>query len=297
MKPSLQRISFLAALLLGHSLSSFAQVLPEAVPVLRMPLTVKPTSRPMSVAYDPDYNCYIVADGGFKAMPDEFGMVTSKSQVHVYDAKGIFVQSAKPGLSNRSVYYNPNQHRIEAVTYNASSDMGFEPNTGVFALEMDKNGQLTDNTETLGQSQKAFGKASTFASYDPVNNQYYCKQENSDKVLIVKLDKDEPVGEISLDLAAAGVHTDDISEYWVAFTGIPGEELAALDVDHKCVLVFDLKGKFVGRSALPATLKLHANNHFNGHGYANGMFFVFNEGEGEFGTYYGFHISDQAQTR
>lgn len=293
MNHSQQRISFLAALLLGHSLSGHAQVLPEAVSAMRMPLAVKPTSRPMTVAYDPDYSRYIVADGGFTAMPDEFGVVASKSQVHVYDAKGQYVHSAKPGLSNRSVYYNPNQHRLESVTYNASSDMGFAPNTGVFALEMDKDGRLTNNTETLSQPHRAFGKASTFASYDPAGNQYYCKQERSNKVLIVKLDKDEPVGEIALDLAAAGARDDDISEYYVAFTGIPGEELAALDVDHKCVLVFDLKGKFVGKSTLPATMKLRANNHFNGHGYANGMFFVYHENEGEFGTYYGFQISDR----
>lgn len=293
MKHVQRKIPILAAMLLGHSLTTFAHVLPEAEQVMRMPLAVKPTSRPMTVAYVPDYSRYIVADGGFTAMPDEFGVVASKSQVHVYDAQGHYLQSAKPGLSNRSVYYNPNQHRLESVTYNASSDLGFAPNTGVFALEIDKDGLLTNNTETLSQPNRAFGKASTFASYDPAHNQYYCKQERSNKVLIVKLDKDEPLGEISLDLNAAGAHTDDISEYYVAFTGVPGEELAALDVDHKCVLVFDLKGKFVGKSALPATMKLRANNHFNGHGYANGMFFVYHENEGEFGTYYGFHISDQ----
>lgn len=289
----MQQWSVIAVMLLCHSLNASAQVLPEAVQSLRIPLAVKPTSRPMTVAYEPDYSRYIVADGGFTAMPDEFGIIASKSQVHVYDAKGQYVHSAKPGLSNRSVYYNPNQHRLESVTYNASSDMGFAPNTGVFAFEMDKEGKLTNNTETLSQPNRAFGKASTFASYDPTNNQYYCKQERSNKVLVVKLDKDEPVGEIALDLDSAGAHTDDISEYYVAYTGIPGEELAALDVDHKCVLVFDLKGKFIGKSNLPAILKLRANNHFNGHGYANGMFFVFNENEGEFGTYYGFHISDQ----
>ena len=288
-----QRISLLALLLLGHSLSGFAQVLPEAVDTMQMPLAVKPTSRPMTVTFDPDYSRYIVADGGFTAMADEFGVVASKSQVHVYDDKGHYVHSAKPGLSNRSVYYNPNQHRLESVTYNASSDMGFAPNTGVYSLEMDKQGRMTDNTEVLSQPHHAFGRASTFASYDPANNQYYCKQENSNKVLIVRLDKEEAIGEISLDLAGAGAKTDDISEYWVAFTGIPGEELAALDVDHKCVLVFDLKGRFIGKSALPASMKLRANNHFNGHGYANGMFFVFNESEGTFGTYHGFHISDQ----
>jgi hypothetical protein len=296
MKPSQQHISFLAAVLLGCSLQSQAQVLPEAISSFTIPLAVKPTSRPMTVAFVPDYRRYIVADGGFTAMPDEFGVVASKSQVHVYDDQGKYVHSAKPGLSNRSVYYNPNQHRVESVTYNASSDLGFAPNTGVFALELTKDGRLTDNTDLLSQPHKAFGKASTFASFDPTGNQYYCKQERSNKVLIVKLDKDEPIGEISLDLDAAGAKTDDISEYWVAFTGIPGEELAALDVDHKSILVFDLKGRFIGKSVLPSSLKLRANNHFNGHGYANGLFFVYQENEGDFGTYHGFRISDQVKS-
>jgi len=285
----------LATIILGAALNANAAVLPEAQQALRIPLAVKPTSRPMSVAYTPDYRRYIVADGGFTAMPDEYGVVASKSQVHVYDEKGHYVHSAKPGLSNRSVYFNPNKNRLESVTFNASSDLGFQPNTGVFSLEMDKDGRLTNNTETLSQPHKAFGKANTFASYDPSGDQYYCKQDRSNQVLVVKLDKDEPVGSIALDLAAAGAKEDDISDFWAAFTGIPGEELALLDVDHKAVLVFDLKGKFVGKSALPATMKLRANNHYNGHGYANGMFFVYHENEGEFGTYYGFRISDQSK--
>lgn len=285
----------LAAIILGAALNANAAVLPEAQQTMRMPLAVKPTSRPMTVAYTPDYRRYIVADGGFTAMPDEYGVVASKSQIHVYDEKGQYVHSAKPGLSNRSVYFNPNKNRLESVTFNASSDLGFQPNTGVFSLEMDKDGRLTNNTETLSQPHKAFGKANTFASYDPAGDQYYCKQDRSNQVLIVKLDKDEPVGSIALDLAAAGAKEDDISDFWAAYTGIPGEELALLDVDHKAVLVFDLKGKFIGKSALPATMKLRANNHYNGHGYANGMFFVYHENEGEFGTYYGFRISDQSK--
>jgi hypothetical protein len=98
------------------------------------------------------------------------------------------------------------------------------------------------------------------------------------------------VGEIALDLAAAGVAFDDITDYYVAYTTIPGEELAVLDVDHKAILVFDLKGKFVAKSSLPATMKMHAQNHISGLGYTNNMFFVFQENEGEFGTYYGFKI-------
>jgi hypothetical protein len=284
-----------AALTITFSLQASAQVLPEAVEGMRIPLAAKPSSRPMTVAYVPDHGRYIVADGGYAAMADEYGFISSKSLIHVYDAKGNYVHSAKPGLSNKTVYFNPNQNRLESVTYNASSDAGFLPNCGVFSLEIDKEGKLTNNADMLSGPNPAFGDAATSPTFDPVENQYYAKQERSDKVRIVKLDKREPVGEIRLDLGAAGVKHDDISDHYVAFTGIPGEELALLDVDHKAVLVFDLKGKFVGKSALPSTMKLRANNHYNGHGYANGMFFIYHEPEGEFGTYYGFRISDQAK--
>ncbi len=110
----------------------------------------------------------------------------------------------------------------------------------------------------------------------------------------MQLDKREPVKEILLDLKTAGVQFDDITDNYVAYTDIPGEELAVLDVDHKAVLLFNLKGQFTGRSKLPAQLKLHAQNHYSGMGYANGLFFVYNQNEGEFGTYYGFKVSDQA---
>jgi hypothetical protein len=277
------------------SLQCQAQVLPEAAIVLRIPLVEKPTSRPMTVAFEPNYSRYIVADGGFTAMADESGNIASKSQVHVYDEQGHFIHSARPGLSNRSVYYNPNQHRLESVTYNASSDIGFAPNTGVYAFNMDKEGRLSDDVEMIAQPNPAFGDAATFPTYDPGKNVYYAKQERSNRVLIVKLDSDKPVGEIKLDLKAANVQTDDISDHWVAFTGVPGEELALLDVDHKAVLIFNLAGKFVAKCQLPTTLKLRANNHYNGHGYTNGMFFVYNEPEGEFGTYYGLRILNEAQ--
>jgi hypothetical protein len=284
-----------AVLAITFNLQAPAQVLPEAVESMRIPLANKPTSRPMSVAYVPDHGRYIIADGGFAAMADEFGFITSKSLIHVYDAKGNYVSSAKPGLNNKTVYFNPNQNRLESVTYNVSSDAGVLPNCGVFALELDKEGKLTSNADMLSGPNPAFGDFATSPTYDPAENQYYAKQMRSDKVRIVKLDKREPLGEFKLDLAAAGVKHDDISDSYAAFTGIAGEELALLDVDHKAVLVFDLKGKFVGKSALPPGMKLRANNHYNGHGYANGMFFIYHESEGEFGTYYGFRISDQAK--
>ena len=284
-----------AVLAVTFSMQTSAQVLPEAVEGMRIPLVEQPVSRPMTVAYVPEQGRYIVADGGYAAMADEYGNVASKSLIHVYDAKGKYVNSAKPGLNNKTLYFNPNQNRLETVTYNASSDVGVLPLCGVYSLELDKEGKLTNNSDMLSGPNPAFGDAATFPTYDPAENQYYAKQGRSDKVRIVKLDKREPVGEIKLDLAAAGVKHDDISDNYAAFTGIPGEELALLDVDHKALLVFDLKGKFIGKSALPSTMKLRANNHYSGHGYANGMFFVYHESEGEFGTYYGFRISDQAK--
>lgn len=284
-----------AALLSAVSFAANAQVLPEAVSELRIPLVAKPTSRPMTVAYVPDYSRYFIADGGLAPMPDGFGIPMSRSEVHVYSEKGEYLQSAKPGLDNRSIYFNRNSDRLESITYNISSGAGFTPNTGVFGLKLDEAGKLSEQTDEIQGHNPAFGGAATMPTYDAATNSYYAKQEKSNKVLIVKLDSRAPVGEIALDFAAAGVQPDDLSEHFVAYTDIPGEELALLDVDHKAIVVFDLKGKFVGKSALPAGMKLRANNHYNGLGYANNLFFVYHEPEGEFGTYHGFRISDKAR--
>jgi len=272
-----------------------AQVLPEAVVGIKIPLEKKPTSRPMSVAYVPIYNRYYIADGGLAPTPGDLDMPVSRSQVHVYNAEGKYLQSAKPGFDNRSIYFNPNTQQLETVTYNISSDAGFTPNTGIFALQLSETGDLTATSTDVFAFNPAFGDAATMPSYDPEHKRYFAKQERSNKVWIIELDKREKVAEIPLDLAAAAVANDDIADHYIAFTGVPGEELALLDVDHKAVLVFDLKGKLVGRSALPSTMKLHAQNHFSGLGYANGMLFVYQEGEGEFGTYYGFKVLDQAK--
>ena len=284
-----------AAALSGASIAANAQVLPEAVAVVHIPLVAKPTSRPMSIAYVPDYSRYIIADGGLAPMPDGFGIPASPSKVHAYSDKGEYLHSVKPGLDNRSIYFNQNTQRLESVTYNISSNAGFTPNTGVFAFKLDGEGKLTDQTDEVTGHNPAFGSAGTMPSYNPSENVYYAKQERSNKVRVVKLDSREALKEIALDLDAAGAKTDEVSEHFVAYTGIAGEEFALLDVDHKAVLVFDQQGKFVGKSALPGTMKLRANNHFNGLGYANDLFFVYHEPEGEFGTYYGFRISDQAR--
>lgn len=272
-----------------------AAVLPEAVENLKIPLARKPSSRPMAVAYVPDYKRYYIADGGFGAISNSAGeLVLSRSEVHAYGEDGAYLHSVKPGLDNRSLYYNRNTGHLESVTYNVSSNAGFAPNCGIFGLKLDENGGLTADSDEILNFNPAFGDASTAPSYDPAGERYFAKQMRSNKVWVVKTKIREKIGEITLDLTAAGARFDDVSDYFVAWTGIAGEELAILDIDHKAILVFDETGKFIGRSQLPAGIKLRAQNHYNGSGYANGLFFVFSETEGEFGTVRSFRISDQA---
>lgn len=288
------KYKLLIACLLFTAIDAQAAALAEAVPVLKIMLAKKPTTHPFTVAYVPDYKRYYIADGGLGPLMDGYSIAVSRSEIHIYDAKGTYINSVQGGLDNRSIYYNPNDNLLETVTYNISSGAGFTPEVGIFSLELDKSGNLTRQHAEKCSFNPAFGDAGAMPSFDSSGNCYYTKQGRSNRVLVVQTDKREPVKEILLDLATAGVQFDDISDNYVAYTGIPNEELAVLDVDHKAVLLFNLKGQFAGRSKLPSSLKLHAQNHYSGLGYANGLFFVFVENEGEFGTYYGYKVSDQA---
>lgn len=277
------------AFLLSSGLAQ-AQVLPEAEVGIKIPLAQKPTTRPMGVAYVPFVSRYYIADGGLAPVPGDMESMYSKSQVHVYNQKGEYLHSGTPGYDSRSIYFNPKKHQLELVTYNISSDAGFAPNTGIFALQLSDQGDLTKESSEISGFNPAFGDAATMPSYDPESGRYYAKQERSNLVWVVDPANREKLSEIALDLASAGVKSDGISDHYVAFTGIKGEELALLDIDHKAVLIFNLDGKFVGKSALPQDMKLRAQNHYNGLGYTNGMMFVYHEPEGEFGTYYGFKV-------
>ncbi len=270
--------------------TTHAQVLPEAAIGLKIALTQKPTTRPMTVAYIPGLKRYYIADGGLAPMGSEFEAPTSKSQIHAYDEAGKYVNSAKPGYDNRSIYYNPNTDKLETITYNISSDAGFSPNTGIYSIDLSETGEVKDTSGEVAQFNPAFGDAATVPSYDAENKRYFAKQERGNKVFTVDPKLREKVAEITLDFAKAGVAHDDVSDHFVAYTGVKGEELILLDVDHKAALVFDLAGKFVAKCALPQDLKLRSQNHFNGLGYANDMLFVYHEPEGEFGTYYGFKV-------
>ena len=278
----------IAIALIGTSLQ--AQVLPEAALGIKFALAKKPTTRPMTVAYIPLFKNYYIADGGLAPMGSEFEAPISKSLIHAYDETGKYINSSRPGYDNRSIYFNPNSNALETITYNISSDVGFSPNTGIYAIRLTETGELTDASDEVSQFNPAFGHSGTMPTYDAENKRYFAKQGRSDKVFIVDPKQREKIGEITLDLAKAGAAFDDISDLFVAYTGVKGEELVVLDIDHKAALVFDVAGKFVAKSELPKEMKLRSQNHFNGIGYANDMLFIYHDSEGEFGTYYGFKI-------
>ncbi|MGB2832018.1 MAG: hypothetical protein WBC07_03645 [Methylotenera sp.] len=294
---ALKNSYFLPAIATALGIASFAftstaqaEILPQAELGLKITMAQKATSRPMSVAYIPAFKKYYIADGGLAPMGSETEAPMSKSLIHAYDETGKYVNSAKPGYDNRSIYFNTNTNKLETVTYNISSDVGFSPNCGIFSIQLTDTGELKDTSDEISQFNPAFGHSGTMPTYDAANKRYFAKQGRSDKIFIIDPSKREKIGEITLDLAKAGVVQDDLSDLYAAYTGIKGEELLLLDVDHKAVLAFDIAGKYVGKSELPKEMKLRANNHYTGLGYANNLFFVFHEPEGEFGTYYGFKI-------
>lgn len=267
-----------------------AEVLPVAELGVKIPLIKKPTTRPMTVAYVPVHQTYYIADGGLAPMGSEFEAPSSKSEIHAYKNDGKYINSSKPGYDNRSIYFNPNTSKLETLTYNISSGAGFSPNTGIYSIELTESGELTNDSGEVMQFNPAFGDAATIPSYDADNKRYFAKQERSNKVFIVDPKNREKIGDITLDFATPNVLHDDISDHFIAYTGITGNELVLLDVDHKAALIYDLTGKFVAKSELPKDMKLRAQNHYNGTGYANDMLFIYHETEGEFGTYCGFKV-------
>jgi hypothetical protein len=280
----------LSIVLLATAQLTQAEILPEAQVGIKIPLTKKPTTRPMTVAHIPLFKRYYIADGGLAPMGGEGEVPYSKSEIHAYDESGKYLQSSRPGYDNRSLYYNPNTAKLETVTYNISSDVGFSPNSGIFSIDLAENGDLKDTSADIFGFNPAFGDSATMPSYNPETNQYYAKQERGNKVWVVETKSREKISEITLDLKAAGAEHHDVSDHFIGFSGVKSQELVLLDVDHKAVLIFDLNGKYVGRSELPKDMKLRSQNHFNGTGYTNDMLFVYHEPEGEFGTYYGFKV-------
>lgn len=275
--------------------SIYADVLPEAKSEVKITLARKPTTRPMTVAFIPGHKKYYIADGGLAPLGSETEAPISKSLIHTYDQSGKYVASTQAGFDNRSIFYNELSFQLTTITYNVSSEAGFAPNTGIFSLDLDSQGILTGTSNEVSSFNPTFGDSATMPSFDSKTNRYFAKQKRSGRVIIIDVNDGSKVGEINLDLKSAGVAFDDLSDSFIAATGIDGEELAILDVDHKAVLIFNAKGSFVGKSSLPKDIKLRAHNHYNGLGFANNLFFIYNESEGEFGTYYGFKISSKSK--
>ena len=275
--------------------SIYADVLPEAKSEVKITLAKKPTTRPMTVAFIPGQKKYYIADGGLAPLGSETEAPISKSLIHTYDQSGKYVASTQAGFDNRSIFYNELSFQLTTITYNVSSEAGFAPNTGIFSLDLDSQGVLTGTSNEVSSFNPTFGDSATMPSFDSKTNRYFAKQKRSGRVIIIDVNDGSKVGEINLDLKSAGVAFDDLSDSFIAATGIDGEELAILDVDHKAVLIFNAKGSFVGKSSLPKDIKLRAHNHYNGLGFANNLFFIYNESEGEFGTYYGFKISSKSK--
>jgi hypothetical protein len=242
-----------------------------------------------------DKKKYYIADGGLAPLGSETEAPISKSLIHTYDQSGKYLSSTQAGFDNRSIFYNELTYQLTTITYNISSEAGFAPNTGIFSLDLDPQGNLKGTSKEVSNFNPAFGDSATMPSFDSKTNHYFAKQKRSDKVIIIDAKDGNKLGEINLDLKSAGVAFDDLSDSFIASTGIDGEELAILDVDHKSILIFNNKGGYVGKSTLPKDLKLRAQNHYNGLGYTNNLFFVYNESEGEFGTYYGFKISSKSK--
>ena len=272
-----------------------ADVLPEAKSEIKITLAKKPTTRPMTIAFIPGQKKYYIADGGLAPLGSETEAPISKSLIHTYDQSGKYLSSTQAGFDNRSIFYNELTYQLTTITYNISSEAGFAPNTGIFSLDLDSQGNLKGTAKEVSNFNPAFGDSATMPSFDSKTNHYFAKQKRSDKVIIIDAKDGNKLGEINLDLKSAGVAFDDLSDSFIAATGIDGEELAILDVDHKSILIFNNKGGYVGKSTLPKDLKLRAQNHYNGLGYTNNLFFVYNESEGEFGTYYGFKISSKSK--
>jgi hypothetical protein len=262
--------------------------LPQAQLEMKIPLSKEPSTRPMTVAYIPGEKKYYIADGGLSPIGNE---PFSKSQVHVYDEQGAYIKSFSPGFDNRSIYYNENSKTLETITYNISSAAGFFPNTGIFKLELDDQGLLTNRSDTVSRFSENFGSAGTMPTYDAKNNQYFAKQEKSNIVRVIDASSNEIKKEIALDFSAAKVEHHDVTDHYAAYTNVTGHELILLDVDHKKFLIFNLDGKLVGTSELAKDLKIRAKNHFNGLGYTNnGLFFLYIDSEGEFGTYHAYKV-------
>jgi len=278
----------LTILNIGHV---HAEINENAELVFKINLTKKPTTRPQTIAYIPGEKKYYIADGGLAARGSDYEAPISKSLIHTYDESGKYIESTRAGFDNRSIYFNEKTSKLETITYNVSTAAGFAPMTGIFSLELDEKGLLTAKSEVVSQPSASFGSAGTMPTYDSKNNLYYAKQEESNRVFVLDAKSKELKKEIKLDFDTPKVMHHDVASDFVAFTGKPDEELILLDIDHKRFLIYNKDGKYQGSSALPKSLKIRSQNHFNGLGYTlNGYYFIYLDSEGDYGSYHAYKV-------
>ena len=268
-----------------------AEVLEKAELIFKINLKKAPTSRPQTVAYIPVEKKYYIADGGLAPMGSATEAPISKSLIHTYDETGKYIESTRAGFDNRSIYFNQKEARLETISYNVSSAGGFAPMTGIFSLDLDDNGLLTGKSSSISGFAAAMGSAGTMPSFDSKNNIYYAKQERTNEVFVVDAKTYKLIETIKLDFTKPNVEHHDVASHFIAYTEKKNEELVLLDVDHKRFLVYDKKGNYKGESKLPKTLKIRAQNHFNGLGYTlNGYYFLYIDSEGEHGSYHAYKV-------
>ena len=268
-----------------------AEVLEKAELIFKINLKKAPTSRPQTVAYIPVEKKYYIADGGLAPMGSATEAPISKSLIHTYDETGKYIESTRAGFDNRSIYFNQKEARLETISYNVSSAGGFAPMTGIFSLDLDDNGLLTGKSSSISGFAAAMGSAGTMPSFDSKNNIYYAKQERTNEVFVVDAKTYKLIETIKLDFTKPNVEHHDVASHFIEYTEKKNEELILLDVDHKRFLVYDKKGNYKGESKLPKTLKIRAQNHFNGLGYTlNGYYFLYIDSEGEHGSYHAYKV-------
>ncbi len=286
-----QKILILLTLsLLNFSLLN-AEILKNAELAFKINLKKNPTSRPQTVAYIPNEKKYYIADGGLAPMGSATEAPLSKSLIHTYDENGQYIESTRPGFDNRSIYFNNITSQLETITYNISGGAGFAPMTGIFSLNLDDQGLLTGKSKTIFNVAPVYGSAGTMPSFDSKNNTYYAKQERTNQVIVIDAKNNAKIELIKLDFKKPNVQHHDVASHFIAFTEKKGEELILLDIDHKRFLIYDKKGTYKGDSKLPKSLKIRAQNYYNGLGYTlNGYYFIYIDSEGEHGSYHAYKV-------
>lgn len=198
-----------------------------------------------AVTYDPVRKLYYASMAGNVAFP--FAVFNTKGErISDYELEAKF--------DVRGLWYNKNTGKIEANGYN---------DFGIISYILDSKGIPVGTKQIFsGMTQPM---ENSVGVYDPAGNQivYY-----SDYAFHFY---NRATGEETKTLEDGLYET--YADFTLAYTGIPGKELALLDIDNGEVLLFDIKtAAHTGTLSLPFTLDLEERMNF---AYANGYFWFF----------------------